>query len=116
MLLPPKPGSKLADMLVELRENSPLPNASFWDGMPTGEDETENSTVDLPRKRAWRVPLETLGSFRSLAKQYEGTHCFHNYTVGRDFSDRAAQRYMIRLEASGFIRTTHRGEAHLVSA
>jgi len=101
MLLPPKPGSKLSDLLLELRANVSPPNATFWDGVQAqAENGVETNGPDLARKRAWRIDPETLASFRLLAQQYEGTHCFHNYTVGRDFSDRAAQRYMLKIEVT----------------
>lgn len=51
--------------------------------------------------RCSEADLEKLGE---LLKHLEGTHNFHNYTVGREFRDRAAQRYMIKLEVSVFIR------------
>lgn len=35
--------------------------------------------------------METL---RTIAQKYNGTHNFHNFTVGRDFSDRSTIRFM----------------------
>jgi tRNA pseudouridine38-40 synthase len=36
----------------------------------------------------------------SLLKVYEGTHKFHNFTVGTSYSDPAAHRYMISVTVS----------------
>lgn len=37
---------------------------------------------------------------RQLATKYEGTHNFHNFTVGREVKDRSNMRYMKRVEVA----------------
>ena len=49
---------------------------------------------DLVRKRAWRVTPRQMDKLRETAAKFEGTHNFHNFTVGREFKDRSNQRYM----------------------
>ncbi|KAG8946560.1 tRNA pseudouridine synthase 1 [Tulasnella sp. 424] len=106
MLLPPKPGSGLAKQLEEARKEAGLPSNpvhSIWEGSvdepPPSSDEERQRIVaaDLERKRVWRVDEASLDRFRSVLKEFEGTHCFHNYTVGREFSDRAAKRFMMEV-------------------
>lgn len=109
MLLPPKPTSNLAKEVQRSRAEAglePAPTHAFWsettasepaEATPSGET-LHPVALDLIRKRAWRVDKETLDRFDETLKKYQGTHCFHNYTVGREFSDRAAQRYMMRVE------------------
>ncbi|KIO26619.1 hypothetical protein M407DRAFT_15026 [Tulasnella calospora MUT 4182] len=106
MLLPPKPGSSLAKQLEEARKEAGLPSNPvhpIWEGSvgepaPASDEERQRiAAADLQRKRLWRIDEATLNRFRSVLKEFEGTHCFHNYTVGREFSDRAAQRFMMEV-------------------
>ncbi|KAG9046451.1 tRNA pseudouridine synthase 1 [Tulasnella sp. UAMH 9824] len=106
MLLPPKPGSSLAKQLEEARKEAGLPSNPvhpIWEGSveelaPASDEERQQIVAaDLQRKRLWRVDDATLDRFRSVLKEFEGTHCFHNYTVGREFSDRAAKRFMMEV-------------------
>ncbi|KAG8900165.1 tRNA pseudouridine synthase 1 [Tulasnella sp. 403] len=112
MLLPPKPGSNLYKMLEKAHAEAgspPFPSHPFWtvhDNHPdvvmaSSTDDTTDvlgDTDDLKRKRRWRVDEGTIGRLKDILKQFEGTHNFHNYTVGRAFNDKAAQRYMMRVE------------------
>ncbi|KAG8926627.1 tRNA pseudouridine synthase 1 [Tulasnella sp. 417] len=106
MLLPPKPGSGLFKQLEEARKEAGLssnPVHSIWErsvNEPAAASDDERQqivTADLQRKRLWRVDEATLERFRSVLKEFQGTHCFHNYTVGREFSDRAAKRFMMEV-------------------
>lgn len=112
MLLPPKPNSSLAKMMQLVAPDAALPAIpphSFWSPVALevrsdGDDSSASNCqggvdADLLRKRSWRIDEPTLSTFRGLLNEFTGTHCFHNYTVGRDFSDRAAQRFMMKLEA-----------------
>lgn len=53
---------------------------------------------DLRRKRRWRIDNDLVTLLRESAKKFEGTHNFHNFTVGRDFGDRSSQRHMKKIE------------------
>jgi tRNA pseudouridine38-40 synthase len=55
---------------------------------------------DLVRKRQWRVGPEQVELLRAAANRFEGTHNFHNFTVGRDFKDRSNQRHMKSIEVT----------------
>lgn len=45
-------------------------------------------------RRAYRVSGDRLGLFRDAMKQYEGSHNFHNFTLGKHFKDPSARRFM----------------------
>jgi len=69
---------------------------SFW-------SETEASSTresDLRRKRNWRISTDQIILLRESIKKFEGTHNFHNFTVGRNFSDRSNQRHMKKIEVT----------------
>lgn len=53
---------------------------------------------DLRRKRQWRASPEDVAKFREFVKKFEGTHNFHNFTVGRDFKDKSCIRFMKTIE------------------
>lgn len=52
------------------------------------------------RKKKWRANPEIVNALRDAAKKYEGTHNFHNFTVGRDYKERSCNRYMKKIEVS----------------
>lgn len=95
LLIPPKPGSGLSKTLEKAQgstESSSTSSAThqFWEGTSSSES-TED---DMARKRKWRCDPEHLDRLRQFVKKYEGSHNFHNFTVGRDFSDRSNTRFM----------------------
>jgi tRNA pseudouridine38-40 synthase len=71
----------------------PTSSDPFW--TETGES---SSKEDLHRKRQWRIGPDLIALLRETAKKFEGTHNFHNFTVGRDFGDRSSQRHMKKIE------------------
>lgn len=101
-MIPPKPGSGLERTLRQHATLSEPPKAdsemattpdSFWEGAQSLTKEEE-----LARKRAWRAGPSHVEKLRAIARKYEGTHNFHNFTVARDFSDRSNQRHMKKIE------------------
>lgn len=68
---------------------------SFWSQTEAVHTTRED---DLRRKRSWRIPPEQLVQLREAAKKFEGTHNFHNFTVGRAFTERSCERYMKKIE------------------
>lgn len=55
---------------------------------------------DLKKKKQWRISKDQVERIRSITKQYEGSHNFHNFTIGKDFKDRSARRFMKELTVS----------------
>ncbi|KAI0765660.1 pseudouridine synthase [Trametes elegans] len=94
LMIPPKPDSGLYNTLkAQGAECSPNP---FWDSAVSSATPQE----DLKRKRAYRITPEQLAALRETAKKFEGSHNFHNFTVGRDFRDRSCQRFLKSIEIS----------------
>lgn len=104
MLLPPKPGSPLHSRIQESTTSQPLGGTSTF---PTSDDFWTNIELDslipdseLALKRKWRISVEQLAALREAAHLFEGTHNFHNFTVGREVGDRANMRYMKSIEVA----------------
>lgn len=97
MLLPPKPGCGFDCALQQYGAGStnPVLDYEFWKGY-----ESSTHEEDLIRKRAWRVSPKQMEKLRETATKFEGTHNFHNFTVGREFKDRSNQRYMKTIRVS----------------
>jgi tRNA pseudouridine38-40 synthase len=107
LLIPPKPGSGLSETLHRQVVSSGTPPTAtaclpphavhpFW----TDSAPVSSKDDDLQRKRRWRAGTEDIQRLRETAKKFEGTRNFHNFTVGRDFSDRSTQRHMKNIEVS----------------
>ncbi|QRW03334.1 tRNA pseudouridine synthase [Ceratobasidium sp. AG-Ba] len=73
-----------------------------------GESQTSDSDPDwaywdhpdadtLKSIRGWRISQPQLVALRETAKIYEGTHNFHNFTVGLEHSDPSGLRYMLSI-------------------
>ena len=71
----------------------------FWAGIDIATSTRED---DLRRKRQWRIDSDQIALIRESAKRFEGTHNFHNFTTGRDFSDKSNQRHMKKIEVGFF--------------
>ncbi|KAF9808275.1 hypothetical protein IEO21_07918 [Rhodonia placenta] len=92
LVIPPKPGSGLFQIaqqsdgneLNHIFWNSPAPEATWQD--------------DLRRKRQYRMPPEQVEALRAASRKFEGSHNFHNFTVGRDFGDRSCMRNIKSVE------------------
>lgn len=56
--------------------------------------------IETQSRRAYRIPNHRLSQFRSAMEQYQGTHNFHNFTIGKSFKDQLAQRYIISTKVS----------------
>ncbi|KAL7280704.1 hypothetical protein ACG7TL_005644 [Trametes sanguinea] len=94
LMIPPKPGSGLWNTLkAQGAECAPHP---FWESA----ESTATPQDDLKRKRAYRIAPEQLAALRAAAQKFEGSHNFHNFTVGRDFRDRSCQRFLKSIEIS----------------
>ena len=101
LLIPPKPGTAFQrayeQHLQSMQGVDPLDTSThpFWS---VTDSDSSSSVDDLERKRSWRISTEQVEAIRRAAKKFEGTHNFHNFTVGREFGDRSTQRHMWKLE------------------
>lgn len=50
--------------------------------------------IENQQRRAYNVSNERLNLFREAMKLYEGSHNFHNFTIGKPFKDASSRRYM----------------------
>ncbi|KAI9495703.1 pseudouridine synthase [Zychaea mexicana] len=50
---------------------------------------------EIKAKEAYRINEEDLASFREAMGMYQGTHNFHNYTIGRGALDKSCLRYIM---------------------
>ena len=75
----------------------PYDSHPFWSET---EETSPTRADDLRRKRQWRIGLDLVTLLRESAKKFEGTHNFHNFTVGRDFGDRSNQRHIKEIEVT----------------
>lgn len=91
--MPPPPKSPLGIKLAARRTTQPAVPLT-----DTSQTAPETSTELNQRRHDYRASSEDTERVRVILKKLEGTHNFHNYTVARDFKDRSAQRYMMKLE------------------
>ncbi|KAI8889958.1 pseudouridine synthase [Backusella circina FSU 941] len=54
----------------------------------------------LAERDAYRATPEQLETFKAVMNKFQGTHNFHNYTVGKGFKERSANRYMLSIDVS----------------
>ncbi|OAD71357.1 hypothetical protein PHYBLDRAFT_114506 [Phycomyces blakesleeanus NRRL 1555(-)] len=55
---------------------------------------------EIKIKDQYRVETSVFEEFRKSLDMFNGTHNFHNYTVGRSFKDKSSNRYMMNIETS----------------
>ncbi|KAI0684286.1 pseudouridine synthase [Cytidiella melzeri] len=96
LLIPPKPGSAQHTILSQEQEGSTEGTSAhpFWHNILPESAKDEY----LARKRDFRVSSDVVELLRAIAKKYEGTHNFHNFTVGREYNDRSSARLMRKIE------------------
>lgn len=56
--------------------------------------------VERRHREEFRISAERLAKIREILKIYEGTHNFHNFTLGKSFKDPSAMRTMKSLTCS----------------
>ena len=99
-MIPPKPESgihrALTDQAARDPDAPPTLVFDFWKHDSNGSREE-----DLVRKRLWRVGQEQVQSLRNIVEQFEGTHNYHNFTAGRDYSDPSCKRHMKKIQVCG---------------
>lgn len=125
--LPPKPGSILDDQLKSESDKHPgfykthKDGETFWNDVfksleqlrtsfeNEGEQSLEQNNEQLAKKikklehgarKRYRITSEKLQLFRNALKMFEGSHNFHNYTIGKSFNDSSSRRFMKSLTAS----------------
>lgn len=116
VFLPPKPGSHMHSMMKRWKddmkeEEEGEKSASGDEYRPTlaylldhpfwrAQDKDQNFHLDTAAKKQWRLSSKQLERIRQIFSKYEGSHNFHNYTLGKMFRERSAQRNMLKLTIS----------------
>ncbi|AMD21376.1 HER097Wp [Eremothecium sinecaudum] len=77
---------------------------------PSKEEFDENSSIyrkvkeykqlENAHRRAYRISLAKLEKFRQSMQQYLGAHNFHNFTLGKDYKDPSAIRFIKEVTVS----------------
>ena len=99
ILMPPHASSPLGIRLASSSTSStPAPPSSVSPETPPTTEPIPSLEEMTALRTAYRLPASSLTRLNALLKEFEGTHNFWNYTVGRDFKDRAAGRYMLKIE------------------
>ncbi|KAN0063671.1 tRNA pseudouridine synthase 1 [Thecaphora frezii] len=108
VFLPPKPGTAMWEMINKMNEDEKAKTGAdveslhevldhpFWQAQGTKHD----FSADVVAKKQWRMPASQVEHVRALVAKYVGSHNFHNFTIGKEFRDRAAQRFMKALTVS----------------
>jgi tRNA pseudouridine38-40 synthase len=100
VLLPPLSNSNIVKSASRLELGSPdfETNTFSWATRAPSSSSAITVEEEYSLKKKWRIGNEEVTRLREFVKAFEGTHNFHNYTLGREFSDRAAMRYMIKID------------------
>ncbi|KAI8376455.1 pseudouridine synthase [Radiomyces spectabilis] len=53
---------------------------------------------EMAEKYTYRISPENLDNFRKAMACFQGTHNFHNYTIGQSYTDKSSNRYMISIQ------------------
>jgi tRNA pseudouridine38-40 synthase len=91
---PPLSPPKATPTETVIREE--LPEGSLaWD-----ENVHISTAEEMVQKRSYRIDAETLAKVREGFAAYIGTKNFHNFTIKKDFKEKACQRYMMKFDVS----------------
>lgn len=70
---------------------------------------SRTTDAEIKEKEAYRISDSQLDSFKEALDMYKGTHNFHNYTVGRQYTDASNKRYIMDITVS-----QETGRRHLI--
>lgn len=86
--------------LSEIKSYVPPPKDQFDGTDPTYHKVKKYKQMENRHRRQYRMSQEKLQKFRSTMQQYLGTHNFHNFTLGKDYKESSAVRYMKEIKVS----------------
>ncbi|KAI3403040.2 PUS1 [Candida oxycetoniae] len=73
---------------------------------PTSESTIVSETIkkikqiENQARRSYRISSKRLDHFTKTMQQYEGTHNFHNFTIGKPYKDTSSNRFIISTKIS----------------
>ncbi|AET37939.1 pseudouridine synthase PUS1 Ecym_2190 [Eremothecium cymbalariae DBVPG len=86
--------------LQEIVEYTPPSREAFDESNDLYQKVKQYKKIENSHRRAYRVSESKLNKFRSSLEQYLGHHNFHNFTLGKDFKDPSACRFIKEVTVS----------------
>lgn len=125
VFISPSPSSVLWRRIIDhekVTESKRTPDNDFWGILKAlqadlkadydEERDKKQKALELEKKREYRIPADRLERVRAAFILFEGTHNFHNYTIGKAFTDASCQRHMKSITVSD---PKHVGETEWLS-
>ena len=67
--------------------------------IPNHQIDIEPSTPEeLERKRSFRISLELHSKLKETLQEYQGSHNFYNFTIGKKWNDKNANRHILNFQ------------------
>ena len=89
-----------AEQIEQIQNYTPPPKDEFQESESIYQLVKKYKALEYAHRRKYRISEEKLTKFRSAMKQYIGAHNFHNFTLGKDFKDPSAIRFMKKIKVS----------------
>ncbi|CCC66663.1 hypothetical protein NCAS_0A01030 [Naumovozyma castellii] len=86
--------------LEAIKNYFPPPRDEFEDSEELYLKVKKYKQIENAHRRKYRISNEKLTKFRSTMEQYLGAHNFHNFTLGKDFKDPSAIRFIKAIKVS----------------
>ncbi|SCU93435.1 LANO_0E03862g1_1 [Lachancea nothofagi CBS 11611] len=86
--------------LESIKNYVPPPRNEFDDSDSTYQLVKIYKQLENKHRRAYRISTAKLDAFRASMKQYLGPHNFFNFTLGKEFKDPSAVRFMKEIKVS----------------
>ncbi len=96
--------AKLKDLF--LKHTSAARDANGVNFSPLTSDEADKLYSIF---KSYRASAKDIDNLKDALRAFEGTHCFHNYTRGRDYDNKSSSRYIISFEVQDPIISEHDG-------
>lgn len=88
------------EQIEQIQNYTPPPKEEFQESESIYQLVKKYKALEYAHRRRYRISDEKLTKFRSAMKQYIGAHNFHNFTLGKDFKDPSAIRFMKTIKVS----------------
>jgi len=85
--------AKLKDLFLKHTSAAPDANGAHFSPLTSEEADKLYSIF-----KSYRASAKEIDNLKDALRAFEGTHCFHNYTRGRDYDDKSSSRYIISFE------------------
>ncbi|KAH7590035.1 tRNA pseudouridine synthase [Nakaseomyces glabratus] len=86
--------------IAAIKDYSPPPREEFDDQEELYQKVKQWKLLENTHRRQYRISAMKLNKFRAAMNQYLGAHNFHNFTLGKEFKDPSAIRFMKEIKVS----------------